>query len=84
MTLKQFFQENNVTAYEVVSDNLIMNVVVDQTTYGLDVDTSNIIGGTPLIKFEDFTINGDFLTVNGITININEVNMLGSDIPIVE
>lgn len=77
MTLKQFIQENNVTAYETVNDNLIINVVVGETSYGLDVDTSNIIGGTPVVKFENFTMNGDLLTVDGITINVNETNMLG-------
>lgn len=77
MTLKQFIQENNVTAYETVNDNLIINAVVGETSYGLDVDTSNIIGGTPVVKFENFTMNGDLLTVDGITINVNETNMLG-------
>jgi len=77
MTLKKFIQENNVTAYEVVSNNLIINAVVEETSYGLDVDTSNIPGGTPVIKYENFTLNEDLLTVDNITININDVNMLG-------
>lgn len=76
MTLKQFIQENNVTAYEVVNNNLIINAVVGETSYGLDVDVSNLQNGTPLVKFNNFTLNDDILTVNGVSININEVNML--------
>jgi hypothetical protein len=77
MTLKQFIQENTVTAYETVNNTLIMNAVVGETSYGLDVDTSNIPAGTPLVQFTEFDMDGDLLTVNGITINVSEVNMLG-------
>ena len=76
MTLKEFISENNVTGYETVNNELIMNVVVGEICHALDVDTSNIIGGTPLVKFTDFILNGDLLTVDNITININDVNML--------
>jgi hypothetical protein len=74
-TLKEFMQENNVTAFETVND-LILNVVVDQTSYGLNVDTSNISAGTVLTKHETFTLNGDLLTVDNITIDTNEVGLI--------
>lgn len=77
MTLKEFSQQNNVTAYETVGDTLIINAIVENTSYGLDVDTSNIPAGTVLERYEDFILNGDLLTVNNITIDTNEVNMLG-------
>lgn len=77
MTLKQFIQQNNVTAYETVNNDLIINAVVGETSYGLDVDTSNIPAGTLVVRFENFTMNGDLLTVDGITVNVNEINMLG-------
>ena len=76
MTLKEFISQNNVTSYEGINNTLIINAVVDDSPYGLDVDTSMIESGTPIIRSYDFTLNGDLLTVLGITININDTNML--------
>jgi hypothetical protein len=80
MKLKQFIEENNVTAYEIVPEVVIMSAVVGETSYGLNVDTSNIVGGTLVIRFENFSLEGEILTVDGLSLNINEVDMLGSDI----
>ena len=77
MTLKQFIEENNVTSYDVIEDNLIINALVGEAVYGLDVDTSNIPAGTPTVNYDIFTLVGDILTVDNITINTNDVNMLG-------
>ena len=76
MTLKEFIETNNVTAYQTV-EFIIINTLVEEACYGLDVDTSNIPGGTPLFTFNDFHLEGDLLTVNNITINTAKVNMLG-------
>lgn len=77
MTLKQFMQENVVTAFEVVPEVLILNVEVDGTEYALDVDTSNIPFGTMLERVEDFTVDGDILTVAGLALNTSTTNVLG-------
>jgi hypothetical protein len=76
MTLKEFLTENNVSAFETVNDQLIMNAIVGEVSYGLDVDTSQLTSGTHIVKFTDFTIDEDLLTVNNINININKINML--------
>lgn len=70
-------QENTVTAFEVVSDVLILNAEVNGAEYGLDVDTSNIPFGTMLERVEEFTVDGDILTVAGLTLNTVTTNVLG-------
>jgi hypothetical protein len=77
MTLKQFMEENTVTAFDVVPEVLILNVEVDGTEYALDVDTSEIPFGTMLERVEDFTVDGDILTVAGLTLNTSTTNVLG-------
>lgn len=74
-TLKEFMQENQVTAFDVVN-GIIINVVVGEAIYGLDVDTSNIVVGTKLIKTTEFIVDGDLLTINGESINTTQINVL--------
>jgi len=77
MTLKEFLQDKTLSAVETVDGhNLIVNVYVDETCYGLNVDMSNIVAGTPLTKREDFTINGDILSVDAISLDISKTEML--------
>lgn len=77
MTLKEFLQDKTLSAVETVDGhNLIVNVYVDKTCYGLNVDMSNIVAGTPLTKREDFTINGDTLSVDNISLDISKIEML--------
>ena len=77
MTLKEFLQDKTLSAVETVDGhNLIVNVYVDETCYGLNVDMSNIVAGTPLTKREDFTINGDTLSVDNISLDISKTEML--------
>lgn len=79
MTLKQFMQENQVTAFEVVPNVLILNVAVGQVEYGLDVDTSEIPFGTQLQTVEEFTVDGDILTVGNLTLNTEQTTLLGME-----
>ena len=77
MTLKEFLQDKTLSAIETVDGhNLIVNVYVNETCYGLNVDMSNIVAGTPLTKREDFTIDGDTLSVDNISIDISKTEML--------
>lgn len=79
MTLKQFIEENQVTAFEVVPNILIINVIVGEVEYGIDVDTSSIPFGTQLQKIEEFIIEDDILTIGNLSINTLETYMLGMD-----
>ena len=76
MNLKTFLQENNATGFEMIPGVVIMSVLVGDATYAIDVDTSNIQGGTLLTRTEQWTIENDILTVDGISLNTNETNMM--------
>lgn len=78
-TLKEFMNENTVTAFDVIND-LILSAVVDQVSYGIDVDTSTIPGGMPVTTISDFSLDSDMLTVGDITIDISTTNMLGMNV----
>ncbi len=77
MTLKEFLETNTISAVDVVDGfDLIINVYVEETIYGLKADTSNIPAGTPLTKREDFTLNEDILSVDNISIDTSKTEML--------
>jgi len=78
MTVKQFIQIYEISGFEIIQDNVIINIMVEGTPHGIDVDTSKIEGGTPLQFIEEYTIADNILEVNGISLNIEETNMLGS------
>ncbi len=75
MTLKDFSLQNEITGLELYND-LLINVIANSGSYGLDVDTSNIVAGSTLIYTDDFYIFEDYLIYNNIQINMNEINML--------
>ena len=78
MTLKEFLQNKTLSAVETVDGhNLIVNIYVDETCYGLNVDMTNIVAGTMLTKREDFTLTDDMLSVDNITLDIATTEMLG-------
>jgi len=77
MTLKEFLETNTISAVDVVNGfNLIINVYVEESIYGLKVDTSNIPAGTLLTKREDCTLNGDTLSIDNISLDISKTEML--------
>jgi hypothetical protein len=77
LTLKQFIFGKRITAIDTVDGfDLIINVYVDDACHGLDIDLSNVPGGTLLTKREDFTLNGDILSVDNISIDISKTEML--------
>ena len=78
LTLKQFIFGKRITAIDTVDGfDLIINVYVDDACHGLNVDLSNVPGGTALTKREDFTIEGDTLSIDDITIDMSKIEMLG-------
>ena len=78
LTLKQFIFGKRITAIDTVDGfDLIINVYVDDACYGLNVDLSNVPGGTPITTREDFTIEGDILSIDDITLDMSKIEMLG-------
>jgi hypothetical protein len=80
MTLKDFLQNKTLIAVEILGFNYnqIVNVYIDGGVgYGLNVDLSNVPCGTPLEYRTDFTLQGDILSVSNLSINLNNVEMLG-------
>lgn len=78
MTLKEFLQDKTLSAVETVDGhNLIVNIYVDETCYGLNVNMTNIVAGTMLTKREDFVLTDDTLSIDDITIDMSKTEMLG-------
>jgi len=75
MTIQEFLNENTLSAIEK-TDTLIINLVVGESTYGLDVDTSSIEAGTTLIRTTNFQIEENLLTCEDISVDITTTNML--------
>ena len=75
MTIKEFLQNKTLTSVEIIN-NLIINLIYDDTVFGINVDTSNIPSGTLVNRRTDFTLIGDILSVDDISIDITTTNML--------
>jgi hypothetical protein len=55
-----------------------LSVVTTETTRALDVDTSNIIGGTPLENITDFSMVGDIIFIKNIQLDTNNINLISN------
>jgi hypothetical protein len=76
MKLKQYMQENTVTGFEVIENQIVLSVILEGgARQALDVDTSSIQSGTQLSAVEEFSVNGDIITVAGIILNTEEVEI---------
>jgi hypothetical protein len=76
MTVQEFLNSKTLSSVEK-TENLIINLVVSESVYGLNVDTSSIEAGTVLTRTSNFQIEGNLLTCEGISIDISTTNMLG-------
>lgn len=76
ITLKEFLEENEVTAFDYVENTIIINAVVGEVAYGIDIDTSDIESGTEVKQTSVFVIDGDILSVNNLELNVATINML--------
>ena len=76
MTVQEFLNSNTLSSVEK-TDNLIINLVIGELVYGVNVDTSSIIAGTILTRTTNFQIDGNSLNCEGISIGISTTNMLG-------
>lgn len=78
LTLKQFLFGKRITAVDLIDGyDLIINVYVDGACYGLNIDLSNVPGGTPLTMREDFSINENTLSIDNMSIDMSKIEMLG-------
>jgi hypothetical protein len=76
MTAKEFLKGKTLSSIDVVN-NQIINLVIDETIIGLDVDTSNILFGTLLFNTNDFSYDGNILIYNGNSFDLTSINVLG-------
>jgi hypothetical protein len=77
VTAKEFLQDKTLKAIDV-AQGTVLSLVIQNSAYGLDVDTSSIPYGTQVTRIEDFTIDGDTLTAGGITLDLSATFMLES------
>lgn len=75
MTLKDFIETKNVGGFDLVG-SILINVIAEGVTYGLDVDTSNIEAGTLLEYTDVYDINDSILTINGIEYDMDVISLL--------
>lgn len=69
-------QENTITGFEVIENQIALSVILEGgVRQALDVDTSSIQSGTQLYAVEEFSVNGDIITVAGIILNTEEVEI---------
>lgn len=76
MTINEYLQDKTLTAVEI-AQGIIFNLVCDNLVMGLDVDTSSVPSGTILDRRFDFILTPDTLSVDSISLNTNETNVLG-------
>jgi len=79
MKAKEFLNRKTLTAVETVN-NLIINLVIEETLYGLKIDPSSILSGTKLTRTNQFEIQDDILTVDTMSIDLTTTDMLAKDI----
>ena len=75
MTIQEFLHEKTLSHIEIYG-NLIINLVVDDDIYGLNVDTSHLESLSVLERTENFIIDGNLLICGNITVDMTEINML--------
>ena len=76
MTINEYLQDKTLTSVEIAM-GIMFNLVCDNLIMGLDVDTSSVPAGTQLERRADFILTTDTLSVDGISLNTNETNVLG-------
>lgn len=75
MTIKEYLDGKKLIAVETV-DSLILNLVTEEGTKGLLVDTSSILAHTPLVRKENFTLTKTKLSVDDVSLDITVVEVL--------
>jgi hypothetical protein len=75
MTIQEFLNEKTLSHIEIYG-NLIINIVVDNVVYGLNIDTSHIESSIILERTDNFVIEGNYLICGDINVDISSTDML--------
>ena len=76
MTVKEYLNGRTITAIEI-HDQLVFNIFIGDELIGLDINISSVPSGTPLSYRTDFQIINDILTIDTISLDLNNNNVLG-------
>ncbi len=75
MTAKEFLVDKSLQGVEIAG-TMIMNLVVDNQSYGLSVNTSDISCGKHLTRVEGCEAINDIIKVGNTTLNLATTDML--------
>jgi hypothetical protein len=75
MTIQEFLNEKTFSHIEIC-ENLIINLIVDDVVYGINVDTTHIESSLILERTDNFLIEGNSLISGEIIVDITTTNML--------
>lgn len=79
MTIQEFLIGKTLSAVQIpIGYNIIINIRIGDSVYGLNVDTSQI-SNVEIIDITNFTLDGGILSANGISIDTTKITMLGMD-----
>lgn len=75
MTALEFLNGQTLTSVEM-TETLIINLVLGEDIYGMEVDTENTVCGTVLTRSENFTIENNILSSGSLSVNLEKTEML--------
>ena len=75
MTALEFLNGQTLTSVEM-TETLIINLVLGEDIYGMEVDTENTVCGTVLTRSENFTIENNILSSGSLSVNLETTEML--------
>lgn len=75
MTAKDYLEGKILTSIEIVKGRVI-NLITDENIMGLNVDTSDIEFGTPLVRSSNFELVDDMLKCDDLLVDLSLVNVL--------
>lgn len=78
MTIKDFILTKTISAVNIALDyNIITELFIDNDTYNIDVDKSQLPTLYASKKTSNFNITDDILTADGVSLNLATTNILG-------
>ena len=75
MTAKNYLEGKILTSIEIVKGRII-NLITDENIMGLNVDTSDIEFGTPLVRTSNFVLVDDILKCEDLLVDLSLVDVL--------
>jgi hypothetical protein len=87
MKLLEFIEKHNIDGFQIIPTKTvdgieikgkIINVMLQDKSYGIKINTSNIKSGITLENIMEYTLTGNILSVGDLTLDIEEVYMVNS------